>query len=208
MQLYLTVLTLSSTSAVLAAVPTYGQCGGNNFTGETACEAGNECHEYNAWYSQCVPGSGSGTGSGAASSSAAAPVGTAPVPVASSAAPAPSGNASLPVGTGVGAAPTTLQTRASSAPASSSTLVADVALTSSIVVSPSTASSVAAAAPTSAAGNSSGTGENGASCSINDAFIAKGKKYIGVAADSGTLSDTTNAAIIKANFGQVTPENS
>lgn len=37
---------------------------------------------------------------------------------------------------------------------------------------------------------------------------AKGKKYFGTAADSGTLSISQNAAIIKAQFNQVTPENS
>jgi len=37
---------------------------------------------------------------------------------------------------------------------------------------------------------------------------AKGKKYFGTAADSGTLNIAQNAAIIKAQFNQVTPENS
>jgi endo-1,4-beta-xylanase len=160
MQLYLTVLTLSASSAVLAAVPTYGQCGGSTYKGDTACAAGSACKAYNPYYSQCVPGAANG-GS------------PAPPPAASSA-----------------AAPTTLLTR------------------SSVVVAPSTASSVAAAAPTTSAGNIKGSGANGAQCSIDAAFKAKGKKYIGVAADSGTLRDATNAQVIKDNFGQVTPENS
>lgn len=189
--LYFTVLTISSTSAVLAAVPNYGQCGGSSYTGDTACSAGSECKEFNPWYSQCVPGTESNTGddSGAASSSASA------VPAPSSAAPVPSGNASLPAaGTGVVATPTTMQTR-----------VSDVAV-SSVVVEPSTASSVAAAKPTTV--NAAAGGANGTSCSINEAFKAKGKKYIGVAADRGTLSNEQNAQVIKDNFGQVTPENS
>lgn len=36
----------------------------------------------------------------------------------------------------------------------------------------------------------------------------KGKKYFGTAADPGRLNSGKNAAIIKANFGQMTPENS
>ncbi|CAI6294000.1 unnamed protein product [Periconia digitata] len=44
--------------------------------------------------------------------------------------------------------------------------------------------------------------------SIHDAMVAKGKKYFGTCADQGRLSQGKNQAIIKANFGQVTPENS
>lgn len=47
-----------------------------------------------------------------------------------------------------------------------------------------------------------------APASINNAFVAKGKKYFGTCADQGTLSDGTNSGIIKADFGQLTPENS
>lgn len=46
-----------------------------------------------------------------------------------------------------------------------------------------------------------------ASQSIHAAMVAKGKKYFGTCADQGRLNAGSNAAIIKANFGQVTPEN-
>ncbi|KAF2276405.1 endo-1,4-beta-xylanase-like protein A precursor [Westerdykella ornata] len=44
--------------------------------------------------------------------------------------------------------------------------------------------------------------------SIHEAMVAKGKQYFGTCADQGRLSQGSNAAIVKANFGQVTPENS
>lgn len=50
--------------------------------------------------------------------------------------------------------------------------------------------------------------ERQSSTSINDAFVAAGKTYWGTCADAGTLSETQNADIIKADFGQLTPENS
>jgi endo-1,4-beta-xylanase len=50
--------------------------------------------------------------------------------------------------------------------------------------------------------------ERQAAQSINDAMIAKGRKYFGTCADQGRLNTGSNSAIIKANFGQVTPENS
>jgi len=43
--------------------------------------------------------------------------------------------------------------------------------------------------------------------SLNDKFVAKGKKYFGTCADQNRLNAGQNAAVIKANFGQVTPEN-
>lgn len=43
--------------------------------------------------------------------------------------------------------------------------------------------------------------------SINDAMIRKGKKYFGTATDANLLNVQSNSNIIKANFGQVTPEN-
>ena len=50
--------------------------------------------------------------------------------------------------------------------------------------------------------------ERQAAQSINDAMIAKGKKYFGTCSDPGRFNTGQNGAIIKANFGQITPENS
>jgi endo-1,4-beta-xylanase len=36
---------------------------------------------------------------------------------------------------------------------------------------------------------------------------AKGKKYFGTCTDPGRFNSGSNGAVIKANFGQITPEN-
>lgn len=43
--------------------------------------------------------------------------------------------------------------------------------------------------------------------SIDAAMKAKGRKYFGTATDPGRFNSGQNAAVIKANFGQITPEN-
>ncbi|KAL2807712.1 putative mannan endo-1,4-beta-mannosidase F [Aspergillus granulosus] len=47
---------LSLVSAVSAQSGAYGQCGGNNWTGDTTCVSGYVCVYQNDWYSQCLPG--------------------------------------------------------------------------------------------------------------------------------------------------------
>lgn len=53
-----------------------------------------------------------------------------------------------------------------------------------------------------------GTSTGSISESINEAFVAKGKHYFGNIGDQNTLSDSQAADIVRANFGQLTAENS
>ncbi|KAI8933789.1 Endo-1,4-beta-xylanase [Plenodomus lindquistii] len=198
--IYFAVIGLTSTTAVLAAIPPYGQCGGVTHTGETACADGWTCTKYNDYYSQCIAGQDSGNAPAptAGNSSVASEPSAAPVPsgnatsvvIKPSAVPIPSGNASEPV-----VNPTTL-----------ATVVEPAATPSAVAIA---SSAVASAAPVaSSTPNTGGSGKNGADCSLDAAFKAHGKKYIGVATDSGVLAKGDTKQIIIDNFGQVTPENS
>ena len=71
--IYIAVVGLSQTSAVLAAVAPYGQCGGIGFKGETACANGWTCTKSNDWYSQCVQGSNNGGAPAAPTTAVVAP---------------------------------------------------------------------------------------------------------------------------------------
>lgn len=181
--LYFTVVGLSQTTAVLAAVQPWGQCGGMGYNGDTACADGWGCKKFNDWYSQCLQGQG-GDSAPTVAPVPSEPVQTSEAPIGTGIAPVPSANVTAPV-------PTTLQTLIAS-----SSAVAEAA--SSVVVV-----STSAAAPTSAPVSFA----NGEQCSLDALFKAKGKKYFGTATDQGALSRGDNAAIIKADFGQVTPEN-
>ncbi|KAI5856215.1 glycoside hydrolase family 10 protein [Durotheca rogersii] len=91
----------------------------------------------------------------------------------------------------------------SAIPTATSSAVPTVA--PSAPASPSKSSS-SSASPSATPSSSPGNG--GSSNSIDALYRAKGKLYYGTAADSGTLSKAQNAAVINANFGQLTPENS
>ncbi|KAF9042195.1 glycoside hydrolase superfamily [Panaeolus papilionaceus] len=107
-----------------AAVPLYGQCGGQGYSGETTCASGAVCTYSNPWYSQCLPGSGGGN-------------------------------------------PTTTQQ------------------------------------------NPQPTGNPGSGSGLHAKFVSKtGKKFWGTCADANLINNSANAAVIKSDFGQVTPENS
>lgn len=60
---------------VRAQQDAYGQCGGDNWSGDTTCVSGYYCEYLNSYYSQCVPGTASTT-SAAATSTAVTPTST------------------------------------------------------------------------------------------------------------------------------------
>ncbi|KAF1829347.1 hypothetical protein BDW02DRAFT_634506 [Decorospora gaudefroyi] len=80
------------------------------------------------------------------------------------------------------------------------------AVTTTTAAAPTTTAVATSARPS--ATNIAGSGRNGAKCSLDAAFKAKGKRFFGVATDRNRLTVGDNAQIIKDNFGQVTPENS
>jgi len=95
------------------------------------------------------------------------------------------------------------------APAASSAVVAPSSVAASSAAASSAAASGGASSPAESGDGplATGTSTGTASDSVNEAFVAKGKHYFGNIADPGTLG-TESADIIKANFGQLTCENS
>ncbi|KAG8803724.1 hypothetical protein FRC17_006127, partial [Serendipita sp. 399] len=73
---FISVSVLSA--GLAAAVPLWGQCGGQNWSGSTSCDAGSYCYPYNPFYSQCipVPSSSTSTSTSTRTSSTAAPTST------------------------------------------------------------------------------------------------------------------------------------
>ncbi|KAL5688896.1 hypothetical protein EMGR_000369 [Emarellia grisea] len=55
---------------------------------------------------------------------------------------------------------------------------------------------------------SAGVIEERQAASINQAFTSHGKKYFGTASDQALLQKSQNEAIVRKDFGQLTPENS
>ncbi|KAG9221504.1 hypothetical protein CCMSSC00406_0009493 [Pleurotus cornucopiae] len=86
---------LSMSLAAFAAVPLYGQCGGNGFTGETTCVSGATCSFQNEWYSQCVPGGAVTSSVPVTSISSSSTTRSTTPTVSTSAGPAPTGTVPL-----------------------------------------------------------------------------------------------------------------
>ncbi|KUJ18153.1 glycoside hydrolase family 6 protein [Mollisia scopiformis] len=82
--------------AAMAQGAAYAQCGGTGFSGSTSCVSGYTCTYSNAYYSQCLPGSGSG------SSASPSPVQTSSVVGTSSSPSSPT--SSVPAGSTTAAA--------------------------------------------------------------------------------------------------------
>ncbi|KAF7336672.1 Glycoside hydrolase family 5 protein [Mycena venus] len=57
----LALTALAIAVAPAAAVPVWGQCGGQGYTGSTVCDAGSTCVFSNQYYSQCLPGTATTT---------------------------------------------------------------------------------------------------------------------------------------------------
>jgi endo-1,4-beta-xylanase len=205
--IFFAVTFLSSSTAVLAAVQPYGQCGGQNFQGEKACAEGWTCTKYNDWYSQCVGGNPNAPGGAPAPAPGAPSMTVVPEP---SGAPVPPTNETsiiveptpVPEVPGNVTVSSTMQTLI----ATGTPIVAPVAVVSSKAVAAASSKPAAVASSAKPAPTSS-NGANGVTCSLDAAFKAHGKKYIGVATDKGLLAGKS-AQIIIDNFGQVTPENS
>lgn len=234
--IYIAVTFLSATTAVLGEVQPWGQCGGQGYQGDTTCADGWTCTELNPYYSQCLGGQNPGGNQPAPTSAPSQPTDFPGLPgggngtsiiVSPTGAPELPGNGTQPTDL-----PSTFETVVTppSPTAEPDACEVDlepntddtscevdqdedtVALTSDVPVPAPTSGQNAtspAAAPTSVPSSRpiAGNGKNGAKCSLDAAIKAAGKKYIGVATDQRLLEGGQNADIIKANFGQVTPEN-
>ncbi|EHK99545.1 putative endo-1,4-beta-xylanase F3 [Glarea lozoyensis 74030] len=93
-----------------------------------------------------------------------------------------------------------------SLPASTKTTAVAIPTTLSTSKVPAASTTPPATSPT--GGPLSVGSSTGGTGSIDAKFRAKGKKYFGIATDQGLLTTGSNAALIQANFGAVSPENS
>ncbi|EPE33900.1 (Trans)glycosidase [Glarea lozoyensis ATCC 20868] len=91
-------------------------------------------------------------------------------------------------------------------PASTKTTAVAIPTTLSTSKVPAASTTPPATSPT--GGPLSVGSSTGGTGSIDAKFRAKGKKYFGIATDQGLLTTGSNAALIQANFGAVSPENS
>ncbi|KAH9484089.1 Endo-1,4-beta-xylanase 6 [Psilocybe cubensis] len=62
--------------------------------------------------------------------------------------------------------------------------------------------------PTTTSSSSQTTPTSNPGTGLHGKFVARGKKFWGTCADSALLNNAANAAVIRAEFGQLTPENS
>ncbi|KAI0470435.1 glycoside hydrolase family 10 protein [Xylariaceae sp. FL0804] len=118
-------------------------------------------------------------------------------------------SASTSVATSVAADATTALSTTSSSSEASSASTSTATTTSALASSSSTEAATSATSATSASTSTSSTAKPSATSDSLDAlFKAKGKLYWGTSADAATLSESANTAVINADFGQLTPENS
>jgi hypothetical protein len=145
--------------------------------------------QWGSWGQEGGWGNGGSWGTGPdAPPAAGIPAPTAPAPTGTGA-PFPTGTGVIPSGTGV--------------------LPTGTGAVQPIRAAATGTAPVASASPAASgsSGSSAGqTGESTAADGLNTLFVAKGKEYFGTCADPGTLGSEA-ADIIKADFGQITPEN-
>ncbi|KAH9931143.1 CEL4a mannanase [Epithele typhae] len=74
-----------------AAVPEWGQCGGQSWTGDTTCVSGTVCTVMNPFYSQCIPGTATTTTTSVATTTTTAGTTTTTAPTTTAAPPSATG---------------------------------------------------------------------------------------------------------------------
>lgn len=145
--------------------------------------------QWGSWGQEGGWGNGGSWGTGPdAPPAAGIPAPTAPAPTGTGA-PFPTGTGMIPSGTGV--------------------LPTGTGAVQPIRAAATGTAPVASASPAASGSSESSAGQTGESTDaggLNTLFVAKGKEYFGTCADPGTLGSEA-ADIIKADFGQITPEN-